>query len=245
MAKHDLVYGIHAVHHLLERAPEQILEAWVQESQQSESLKSLLAQLREYGVAVHRANAVTLDKLSGNAVHQGIVLRSRRPAQDPLGLDELLTTSAQPLFLVLDGVQDPHNLGACLRSAAAAGATAVIIPKDRAVGINQTVRKVASGGAEIVPLLRVTNLGRTLADMKDAGVWLVGLSAEASDSIHAIDLDRPLALVMGAEGRGLRRLTREHCDYLANIPMAGAIDSLNVSVATGICLFEALRQRGG
>lgn len=243
MAKSDLVYGLHAVRHLLERAPEQVLEAWVQEALQSDSLQTIDNVLRQHGVAVHRANTATLDKLSHNGVHQGVVLRSRRPASDAFGLEELLASAEQPLFLVLDGVQDPHNLGACLRSAAAAGATAVIIPKDRAVGINETVRKVASGGAEVVPLLRVTNLVRSLEVLKKAGVWLVGLSADAPATIHGTDLNRPLALILGAEGSGIRRLTREQCDYLANIPMAGAIESLNVSVAAGICLFEALRQR--
>lgn len=243
MAKSDLVYGLHAVRHLLERAPEHVLEAWVQEASQSDSLQTINNVLRQHGVAVHRANTATLDKLSHNGVHQGVVLRSRRVADNPYGLEELAASTDQPLFLVLDGVQDPHNLGACLRSAAAAGATAVVIPKDRAVAINETVRKVASGGAEVVPLLRVTNLVRSLEVLKQAGVWVVGLSADAPAAIHATDLNRPLALILGAEGRGLRRLTREQCDYLANIPMAGAIESLNVSVAAGICLFEALRQR--
>ena len=245
MAKSDLVYGIHAVRHLLERAPEQILEAWIQESASNDALDDIQETLRRLGVATHRANTATLDKLSRDGVHQGVILRSRRPAEDPFGLEDLLARTDMPLFVVLDGVQDPHNLGACLRTAAAAGATAVIIPRDRAVGMNETVRKVASGGAEIVPLLRVTNLARSLEAMKKAGVWLVGCSADATANIYETDLDRPLAIIMGSEGSGLRRLTREHCDYLANIPMSGGIESLNVSVATGICLFEALRQRQG
>lgn len=243
MAGTDLVYGLHAVRHLLDRSPDRILEAWVQENTPGESLQAIHADLRRQGVAVHPASGATLDKLSHNSVHQGVVMRCRRAQGESPGLEELLAASEQPLFLVLDGVQDPHNLGACLRSAAAAGATAVMIPRDRAVGINETVRKVASGGAEEVPLLRVTNLARSLDTLKKAGVWLVGLTAEAPASLHETDLDRPLALVLGGEGGGLRRLTRERCDYLVNIPMPGPIESLNVSVATGICLFEALRQR--
>jgi len=243
MAKTDLVYGIHAVRHLLERAPEQILEAWVQESAHGEALAGIQEKLRNLGVATHRANPATLDKLSHNGVHQGVIVRSRRPAEDSIGLEDLLADTAMPLVLVLDGVQDPHNLGACLRTAAAAGATAVVIPRDRAVGLNETVRKVASGGAEVVPLIRVVNLARALEAMKQAGVWLVGCDAGAPASVYQTDLNRPLALILGAEGSGLRRLTREHCDYLATIPMPGPIESLNVSVSAGICLFEALRQR--
>lgn len=243
MAKADFIYGVHAVQQFMERAPDQILEAWLQAGALNQTLRGIHDRLRGQGIALHRASAATLDKLSKAGVHQGVILRSRRPAGDPYGFDELLAASQLPLFLILDGVQDPHNLGACLRSAAAAGASAVIIPRDRAAGINETVRKVASGGADIVPLLRVTNLVRAMEDLKKAGVWLVGLAAGTPASIHTVDLNRPLALVMGAESRGLRRLTRERCDYLAGIPMAGAIDSLNVSVAAGICLFEALRQR--
>lgn len=243
MAKSELVYGVHAVNHLLERAPERVLEAWIQESARGVALRDIDERLRQLGVATHRANTATLDKLSSNGVHQGVVLRSRQAVSDTPGLDELLATTEMPLFLVLDGVQDPHNLGACMRTAAAAGVTAIVIPRDRAVGVNETVRKVASGAAELLPLLRVTNLVRSLKRLKEAGVWLVGCTADAPANLYETDLNRPLALVLGAEGGGLRRLTREECDYLANIPMPGAIESLNVSVATGICLFEALRQR--
>jgi 23S rRNA (guanosine2251-2'-O)-methyltransferase len=147
------------------------------------------------------------------------------------------------LLLILDGVQDPHNLGACLRSAAAAGATAVIVPKDRAATLTPTARKVAAGGAERVPLVRVTNLARCMKDLQDAGIWIVGLAGEAEASLYSVDLKGPMAIAMGGEGEGLRRLTREHCDYLAKIPMASGMESLNVSVAAGISLFEALRQR--
>ena len=245
MAKSELIYGIHAVRHALDHLPQDVLEAWVQESAQSDNLSELRGLLRDLGIATHRANTATLDKLSSGGVHQGIIIRCRQPSSsDTPDLDELLGKADLPLFLILDGVQDPHNLGACLRAAAAAGVTAVVIPKDRAVGMTETVRKVASGGAEIVPLLRVTNLARTLATLKENGVWLVGCAAEAQASLYATDLNRPLAIIMGSEGKGMRRLTRDNCDYLANIPMNSQIESLNVSVATGICLFEALRQRG-
>lgn len=243
MAKSELVYGIHAVRHLLERAPERVLEAWLQASAHGETLLEIDARLQQQGIAIQRTSPATLDKLSGNAVHQGIVLRCRTAAEEVPDLNELIASAQMPLFLVLDGVQDPHNLGACLRTAAAAGAAAVIIPRDRAVGMNETVRKVASGAADILPLLRVTNLARTLKQLRQAGVWLAGCTADAPASLYETDLNRPLALILGAEGSGLRRLTREQCDYLVTIPMSGAIESLNVSVATGICLFEALRQR--
>jgi len=159
-------------------------------------------------------------------------------------LDELLDRSeAPPLLLVLDGVTDPHNLGACLRTADAAGALAVIVPKDKSATLNATVRKVACGAAEVVPLVAVTNLARTLEKLQKRGVWIVGTAGEASQELYSQDLSGPIALVMGAEGKGMRRLTREHCDYLVRLPMAGSVSSLNVSVATGVCLFEALRQR--
>lgn len=160
---------------------------------------------------------------------------------DLLDLVSILPRPA--LILILDSIQDPHNLGACLRTAAAAGADAVVAPKDRAVGITDTVKRIASGGAENVPFIRVTNLARTLEQLKDAGVWIVGTSDKAAQSLFDIDLKGPVAIVMGAEGEGIRRLTQENCDFLARIPMKGKVDCLNVSVATGVCLFEAVRQR--
>jgi 23S rRNA (guanosine2251-2'-O)-methyltransferase len=164
---------------------------------------------------------------------------------DEHDLESLLAAATGPaLLLILDGVQDPHNLGACLRSAAAAGATAVVIPKDKSAPVNATVRKTSAGAADRIPIVRVTNLARTLETMKQAGVWMVGLAGEATQSLYAVDLTGPIGIVMGGEGEGMRRLTREHCDYLAQIPMSGAVESLNVSVATGIALFEVKRQRG-
>jgi 23S rRNA (guanosine2251-2'-O)-methyltransferase len=162
---------------------------------------------------------------------------------EELLFEQLSALDHPPMLLVLDGVTDPHNLGACLRSAEAAGVDAVIVPKDKSADLNATVRKVACGAAETMPFVRVTNLARTLEKLKQQGIWLYGTAGEAAQSVFEVDLKGPVALVMGAEGKGMRRLTREHCDYLVNLPMAGAVSSLNVSVATGICLFEAVRQR--
>jgi 23S rRNA (guanosine2251-2'-O)-methyltransferase len=243
MAKNELVYGIHACRHLLEHSPERVLEAWLQEGKHSGGLRELQNQLGRSGIVSQTVPTATLDRLSEHAVHQGIVLRCR-PADKTIDLETLLAAVPMPLLLVLDGVQDPHNLGACLRTAAAAGADAVIIPRDRAAGLTPGARKSAAGAVEHIPLLRVTNLARTLDDLKQAGVWLVGFAGEADASLYDVDLNRPLALILGAEDQGLRRLTRERCDYVVHIPMPGPIESLNVSVATGVTLFEAVRQRG-
>ncbi|HOW62132.1 MAG TPA: 23S rRNA (guanosine(2251)-2'-O)-methyltransferase RlmB, partial [Candidatus Contendobacter sp.] len=195
----------------------------------------------------HWADRAELDRLSGGARHQGVVARLviRQRSYDEADLPELLAAPNGPaLVLALDGVQDPHNLGACLRSAAAADVQAVIAPTDRAAGLNATVRKVASGGADIVPFVAVTNLARTLRGLQEQGVWIVGAAGEADATLYDVDFTLPTALVLGAEEKGLRRLTREVCDRLARIPMAGGMESLNVSVAAGIFLFEARRQRG-
>jgi 23S rRNA (guanosine2251-2'-O)-methyltransferase len=200
---------------------------------------------QQAGVRTEWRDVRELDRLASGNNHQGACLQVR-----PMGvlgegaLDELLDRlTAPPLLLVLDGVQDPHNLGACLRSADAAGAAAVIVPRDRAAGLSPTVRKVASGAAETMPLIQVVNLARTLRWLKEREIWIVGTDGEADKTIYAANLKGPLALVLGAEGTGLRRLTREHCDQLVSIPMFGVVESLNVSVATGVVLFEAVRQR--
>jgi 23S rRNA (guanosine2251-2'-O)-methyltransferase len=177
--------------------------------------------------------------------HQGVIARVRRQAAkiDEHNLLSALTRTVNPLVLVLDGVQDPHNLGACLRSAAAAGALAVIVPRDNSAPLTPVARRAAAGAAESLPLVTVTNLARTLRDLKEAGVWIYGASHDAEASLYETDLRGPVALVLGGEGKGLRRLTREHCDGLFRIPMSGAVESLNVSVAAGISLFEVMRQR--
>ena len=240
----EIIYGIHAARHALNISLPFVLEIWVQEDKkESGAIRKMIEQAS--GISIQYVSKQTLDKLSQYERHQGIVVRKRIEKMDVPDLDTLLLDAHKtlPIFLILDGVQDPHNLGACLRTADAAGVRAVILPKDRAVSLNATVRKVASGAAENVPVIEVTNLARTLRQMQEAGIWIIGTADDAIHSIFQVDLNRPLAMVMGAEGAGLRQNTRNHCDTLVHIPMAGIVESLNVSVAAGICLFEALRQR--
>ncbi len=246
------VYGIHAVDALLRREPRSIVRLSVQRERRDKRMAALLELARNQGVAPNREARAVLDELAGGGRHQGVVAELRAGAggeSDALdwGEPELLaaldTGDTPALVLVLDGVTDPHNLGACLRSADAAGVTAVVVPKDRSAPLNEVARKVACGAAETVPLVTVTNLARTLEALKARGVWLYGAAGEAEQSLYEVDLSGRIGLVMGAEGAGLRRLTREHCDHLVRLPMAGAVSSLNVSVATGVCLFEAVRQR--
>ena len=242
-----LIYGLHAVMAALNSEPEQVRGLWLERQRRDKRMQALLDQVPGQGVAVHWADRAELDRLSGGARHQGVVARLviRQRSYDEADLPELLAAAKGPaLLLALDGVQDPHNLGACLRSAAAADVQAVIAPTDRAAGLNATVRKVASGGADIVPFVAVTNLARTLRGLQEQGVWIVGAAGEADATLYDVDFTLPTALVLGAEEKGLRRLTREVCDRLARIPMAGGMESLNVSVAAGIFLFEARRQRG-
>jgi 23S rRNA (guanosine2251-2'-O)-methyltransferase len=247
-SKRNYVYGLHALKAALERAPERVLELWIAQSRDSEARVGELKDLAQRaGVHVHAVSADALLKLVGDVVHQGAVA-AMRPLRgwdehDLAGmLDQL---EVDPLLLILDGVTDPHNLGACLRTADAAGAHAVIIPKDRAATLDGVARKVAAGAAEFIPVASVTNLARTLEALKQRGVWIVGTEGEAAQSLYSADFKRPLALVLGAEGSGMRRLTREKCDFLVRIPMVGHMESLNVSVAAGIALFEVLRQRAG
>ena len=243
----QLIHGLHAVAAALNHEPEQVRGLWLERQRRDGRMQALLDQAAGHGVAIHWADRAELDRLSGGARHQGVVARLavRQRSYDEADLPALLAAADGPaLLLVLDGVQDPHNLGACLRSAAAAGVQALIAPADRAAGLNATVRKVASGAAEIVPFVSVTNLARTLRGLQEQGVWIVGAAGEADDSLYEVDFTPPTAIVLGAEEKGLRRLTREVCDRLARIPMAGGMESLNVSVAAGIFLFEARRQRG-
>lgn len=243
----DLVYGLHAVAAALKYESNRVRALWVERQRRDARLRDLL-ETAAATIPVHCVERAELDRLSGGARHQGIVARleARWPGLDEADLPGLLAAANEPaLFLVLDGIQDPHNLGACLRSAAAAGVHAVIAPTDRAVGLNATVRKVASGAAEITPFVPVTNLARTLRSLRDQGVWIVGAAGEAEHRLYDVDFTVPTAIVLGAEEKGLRRLTREVCDRLARIPLAeGGVESLNVSVAAGIFLFEARRQRG-
>jgi 23S rRNA (guanosine2251-2'-O)-methyltransferase len=242
MGESRFIFGFHAVTARLRQHPDAVHEIYLAQSRHDVRARDLIKLAQAHGVRVVPAEPARLDGMVGGR-HQGVV--ARVDARVPhVTLDDVLDTLAGPaLLLVLDGVQDPHNLGACLRVADAAGAQAVIAPKDRAVGLNATAIKVASGAADHVPYITVTNLARTLHQMQERGVWTVGADAAADRDIYSVDLKGPLALVLGAEGRGLRRLTRETCDQLVRIPMYGTVESLNVSVASGICLFEARRQR--
>ena len=240
--KRELAMGVNAVDGLLDHAPERIVRVWIKRS--GARLETLAARLKQHGVAFEIADDRALERLADGVRHQGVIAEFK--ARDPIDenqLFDLVEKADAPLLLVLDGVQDPHNLGACLRSAAAAGALAVVIPKDRAVGLTPAARRAAAGAAELMPVAMVTNLARTLSKLADLGVWRVGLAGEAEQSLFDVDLAGPLALVMGSEEKGLRRLTGENCDVLAHIPMPGPIESLNVSVAAGVSLFEAVRAR--
>ena len=239
----SFVYGIHAVKSRLQQAPRNCIALLYVEGR-NPRLRELVEMARQAGVETQAQQRQELTRLCGSEKHQGCLLRLRT-AESSLDFEQCLDAiSDDTLLLVLDGVQDPHNLGACLRSADACGVDAVIIPRDRAVKVNATVRKVAAGGAESVPVIEVTNLARCLKQLKQAGVWIYGTSDTASDSLYDHRFSGAVALVMGAEGAGLRRLTMQACDHLLRLPMRGQVESLNVSVATGVCLFEILRSRG-
>ena len=242
----EFVFGWHAVEAVLKREPERLQQVWIQTGRQDKRVKSITDTLDSLGVRWKVVHRKELDeRVSG--VHQGIVAavsESREWTEDDL-LAQLAGSDKPPFLLVLDGVTDPHNLGACMRTTDAVGVQAVIVPKDKSASLTPVARKVACGAAETVPFVRVTNLARFLRSLQDQGVWLIGTAGEAKATLYQADFKGPVALVMGAEGKGMRRLTREHCDQLINIPMLGHVDSLNVSVATGVCLYEALRQRLG
>ncbi|MFC4655472.1 23S rRNA (guanosine(2251)-2'-O)-methyltransferase RlmB [Rheinheimera marina] len=240
----EFVFGIHAVKALFERSPEDVLELFVLKDRDDQRLQPILQLARQFGVSVQFCQRRVLDDKVDGAQHQGVVAKARmQQSGDEKDLALIIEQQANPLLLILDGITDPHNLGAILRSADAAGVHAVVAAKDRSVKLTPVVRKVACGAAEVVPFITVTNLARTIRELKDAGVWVVGAAGETDSSIYQTSLTGPLAIAMGAEGDGLRRLTKELCDSLMKIPMAGSVSSLNVSVATGICLFEAVRQR--
>ncbi|GBG12883.1 23S rRNA (guanosine2251-2'-O)-methyltransferase [Novimethylophilus kurashikiensis] len=245
MSSTRIIFGFHAVAGRLRQNPTSIQEVCIDKTRNDMRMQDLLQLAEQKGVRVMQMERERLDGLSAHGRHQGVLARvedAPLPYQD---IHDILESDLDepPLLLVLDGVEDPHNLGACLRVADAMGVHAVIAPKDRAAGLNATVRKVACGAAESVPFIAVTNLARTLRELKEAGVWLVGAAAEAEGDLFTTKLTGPIALVMGAEGTGLRRLTSETCDALVRIPMFGTVESLNVSVASGMCLYEARRQR--
>lgn len=239
-----IVYGFHAVTSCIRQDGTRVEEILLDEGRHDPRAKDLLELAQTHGLKIKLVERDVLTRNAGSDRHQGVVAKVRAGTPLPHTLDGVLEGLSEPaLLLVLDGVQDPHNLGACLRVADAMGAHAVIAPKDRAAGLNPTVRKVASGAAETVPFITVTNLARTLRELQELGVWVVGAAGEAEKDLFGMKLGGPMAWVLGAEGEGLRRLTRENCDELARIPMFGSVESLNVSVAAGICLFEARRQR--
>ena len=237
-----VVFGFHAVLARLRADPKSVVEIFLDETRHDARAKDLAAVAERSGVRLMRVPTKRLDGFYGGGRHQGVVARvEMKNVAD--SLDELLDKVEKPLLLVLDGVTDPHNLGACLRVANAAGAHAVIAPRDRAAGITPAVSKVASGAAEATPYLMVTNLARTLAELKERNVWVVGADERAQQSLYAADLPEAIAWVLGAEGEGMRRLTRESCDLLVRLPMRGEVESLNVAVSAGVCLFESVRRR--
>ncbi len=246
MSAPKVLFGFHAVGVRLKTAPASIVDICFDASRRDARMRGFLERAREAGVRLIEADALRLAKLCGSHGHQGVVARVQ-PLPQTTSLDELLeqveARGEAPLLLVLDGITDPHNLGACLRVADGAGAHAVIAPKDHAAGINATVAKVASGAAESMPYYMVTNLARTLNELKERAIWVIGTSDDAPQTLYQADLKAPVALVLGAEGEGMRQLTRKTCDALVSIPMRGAVESLNVSVASGVCLYEAVRQR--
>lgn len=249
MSSPKVLFGFHAVGVRLKTAPHSIVEVYFEATRRDARMRQFLDRAREAGVRLIEADGLRLSKLAGSHGHQGVAARVEHVSQ-VRSLDELLEqleveSGESPLLLVLDGITDPHNLGACLRVADGAGAHAVIAPKDHAAGINATVAKVASGAAETMPYFMVTNLARTLGELKERNIWITGTSDDAPKTLYDVDLRGPTALVLGAEGAGMRQLTRKTCDQLVSIPMRGAVESLNVSVASGVCLYEALRQRAG
>ena len=247
MSKGTWIAGINAVASALEHDIERVHEVLLEAGGKNPRLADIEDKARRNEISVRRVPLQALDGVAGGLRHQGAIARYEAPRRiEESELPALLEAAqGRALLLVLDGVQDPHNLGACLRSAAAAAVTCVIIPKDKAAPVNATVRKTSAGAADSIPVISVTNLARTLRTLKEAGVWCYGLEGEAGASIHATDLTGNVALVLGGEGEGMRRLTREHCDALVRIPMPGEMESLNVSVAAGVALFEAVRQRLG
>ncbi len=243
MSSPKVLFGFHAVGVRLKTAPRSVIEVYADPTRKDARMRQFLERAHEAGARVIEADGMRLAKLAGSHGHQGVAARVEAlPVSH--SLDDLLDSIQEPpLLLVLDGVTDPHNLGACLRVADGAGAHAVIAPKDHAVGVNSTVAKVASGAAETVPYFMVTNLARTLGELKERSIWCIGTGEDAPRTVYQADLKGPVALVLGAEGAGMRQLTRKTCDELVRIPMRGAVESLNVSVASGVCLYEALRQR--
>jgi 23S rRNA (guanosine2251-2'-O)-methyltransferase len=250
MPQTKTLYGFHAVGVRIKTTPASVIEIYIDASRRDQRMRQFVERAKEANLRLIEADGLRLTKLCGSAGHQGVValvnaVVHSKSIDDVLEQLEASSEATPPLILVLDGVTDPHNLGACLRVADGAGAHAILAPKDHAVGVNATVAKVASGAAETVPYFMVTNLARSLGELKERNIWVIGTSDDAEKTIYDVDLKGPIALVMGAEGPGMRQLTRKTCDQLVRIPMSGAVESLNVSVASAVCLYEALRQRRG
>lgn len=248
-AQSHFIFGLHAIQAALELPVSRVTEIWLADERHDDRIAAIQAAAKPHKLLVNKVTKAELDEMMPDVSHQGGIAKcsplKELSEPDLLKLvDDLIDKGTAPLLLILDGVQDPHNLGACLRTAEAAGAHAVIAPKDRASGLTATAMKVSSGSAERLPFVQVTNLARLLRELQQTGVWLVGTSGDSSSALYEIELKGPLAIVLGAEGRGIRRLTREHCDQVVYIPMQGSAESLNVSVAAGVCLFEVARQRG-
>jgi len=243
MSNTRLIFGFHAVTSRLRQNPDSIKEVFLDAARRDQRARDLAKLAESQGVRLITCDDARLTSMTGGVRHQGVAANID-VTRSHVDIEDVLDTLTEPaLLLVLDGIQDPHNLGACLRVADAFGVHAVIAPKDRAVGLTATVHKVASGAADTVPYVSVTNLARTLRELKDRGIWVIGTDADGSSDLNSVKLDGPIAWVLGAEGEGMRRLTRETCDQLVSIPMLGSVESLNVSVSAGICLFETQRQR--
>ncbi|MDQ7073046.1 MAG: 23S rRNA (guanosine(2251)-2'-O)-methyltransferase RlmB [Gammaproteobacteria bacterium] len=243
--QNDLIFGLHAIQAALDVPVSRIKEIWLADERHDKRIDNIITGAKKHNIAIQKVSRDDLDDMLPNVQHQGGIAKSRPlKALDETDLFKLLDNlDESPFLLILDGVQDPHNLGACMRTAEAAGAHAIIAPKDRASSLTHTALKVSSGAAERLPFIQITNLARVLRELKQYGVWLVGTSGDSEMTLFEADLKGPLAIVLGAEGKGIRRLTREHCDQTVYIPMKGGAESLNVSVAAGVCLFEASRQR--
>ena len=240
----EMIYGIHAVQALPERAPERFQEVFILKGREDKRLMPLIHALEAQGVVIQLANRQYLDEKSEGAVHQGIIARVKPGRQyQENDLPDLIAELDNPFFLILDGVTDPHNLGSIIRTADAAGAHGVVIPKNRSVSLNSVVAKVSAGAIEHMPVARVTNIAQTLELLKKEGLWIAGTALEAEQYCFESDLTGPLGIVIGSEGEGMSRLVREHCDFLVKIPMLGKTESLNASVAAGVLLYEAVRQR--
>lgn len=243
MKNTQIIYGIHAVVAVLQKRPQDVLELYLDQQRGDNRMRELTQLALQNDITIQWSLKATLNQLSNKSQHQGVVAKVRQ-GQTAETIEDIIENLDSPAFiLILDGITDPHNLGACLRSADAAGVHAVIAPKDGSVGITPTVSKVASGAAENIPYFQVTNLSRTIKYLQQQGVWIHGLADAANANFYEQDYTGSIALVLGAEGKGMRRLTKDSCDYLVSIPMAGSVSSLNVSVAAGICLYEVVRQR--